>query len=448
MAKKETVFTCNVCGYQSPQWLGKCPDCNTWGSLEEEVFTKQTTHHKSFAEKTPPAKLSEIKPIDKIRISTGIGELDRTLGGGIVLGSVTLIGGDPGIGKSTILMQASGNLAEKGAVLYVSGEESAEQIKLRAQRMNIYSDNIYLVCENDIDNIIGYIENIKPKFVVIDSVQTMHDSNISSANGTVSQVRNCCDRLTAIAKTRDIPLFIVSHVTKDGTIAGPKVLEHIVDTVLYFEGDKEFHYRILRCIKNRFGSTDEIGIFEMNETGLACIANPSAMFLEERSIVSGSCIVPIIEGTRPILVEIQALVVPSYLNNPRRMCQGIDYNRFLMIIAVLEKRIKINLSNKDVLLNVVGGLKISETAADLAIAVSIASSLIDTPINADAVAMGEIGLAGEVRRISQIDKRINEAARLGFSKAIIPNQPTNKEDGLIKAVSLREAIDKIITINT
>ena len=252
--------------------------------------------------------------------------------------------------------------------------------------------------------------------------------------------------MTQKAKTKNIPLFIVSHVTKDGTIAGPKVLEHIVDTVLYFEGDKEYHYRILRCIKNRFGSTDEIGIFEMNETGLECIQNPSAMFLEERSIVSGSVVVPIIEGTRPILVEIQALVVPSYLNNPRRMCQGLDYNRFLMIIAVLEKRIKINLSNKDVLLNVVGGMKITETAADLSVACAIASSLIDTPINSDVVAIGEIGLAGEVRRVSQIDKRINEAIRLGFTQAILPNQPTNKT-GLTKVSSLREAIDKIITIN-
>ena len=443
--KKETIFTCNVCGYQTPRWLGKCPDCNTWGSLEEETFSQKPTNHKSITEKTPPSKLSEIKPIDKLRISTGIGEMDRALGGGIVLGSVTLIGGDPGIGKSTILMQASGELSKKGVVLYVSGEESAEQIKLRAQRMNIVNDNIYLVCENDLETILGYIDDIKPNFVVIDSIQTMHNSELSSAGGTVSQVRSCCEALTKKAKTKNIPLFIVSHVTKDGTIAGPKVLEHIVDTVLYFEGDKEYHYRILRCIKNRFGSTDEIGIFEMNETGLECIQNPSAMFLEERSIVSGSVVVPIIEGTRPILVEIQALVVPSYLNNPRRMCQGLDYNRFLMIIAVLEKRIKINLSNKDVLLNVVGGMKITETAADLSVACAIASSLIDTPINSDVVAIGEVGLAGEVRRVSQIDKRINEATRLGFTQAVLPNQPTNKTD-LTKVSSLREAIDKIITI--
>lgn len=445
MSKKETVYTCNVCGYQSPKWLGKCPDCNTWGSLEEEIFTKQNKPVNLILDKTPPAKLSDIKPIDKLRISTGIGELDRTLGGGIVLGSITLIGGDPGIGKSTILMQASGELAKKGIVLYISGEESAEQIKLRAQRMDIENDNILLVCENDIDIINDYIDKYKPNFLIIDSIQTMHDNSISSASGTVSQVRNCCDKLTQIGKTKNIPIFIVSHVTKDGTIAGPKVLEHIVDTVLYFEGDKEYHYRILRCIKNRFGSTDEIGIFEMNEKGLECISNPSAMFLEERSIVSGSCIVPIIEGTRPILVEIQALVVPSYLNNPRRMCQGIDYNRFLMIIAVLEKRIKINLSNKDVLLNVVGGIKINETAADLPVACAIASSLIDTPINSDVVVMGEIGLAGEIRRISQIDKRINEASRLGFNKALIPNQQTNK-DNLTKVNSLRDAIDSILTI--
>lgn len=444
--KKETVYTCNVCGYQSSKWLGRCPDCNTWGSMEEEVFFKSPTGHKSLTEKTPPAKLSEVKPIDRLRISTGIGELDRTLGGGIVSGSVTLLGGDPGIGKSTILMQASGELAKKGKVLYISGEESAEQIKMRAKRMNIENDSIFLVCENDCLTIVDYINEYTPDFVVIDSIQTMHNSEINSASGTVSQVRTCCENLTRIAKAKNIPLFIVSHVTKDGTIAGPKVLEHIVDTVLYFEGDKDFNYRILRCIKNRFGSTDEIGIFEMSETGLTCIANPSAMFLEERSIVSGSCIVPITEGTRPILVEIQALVVPSYLNNPRRMCQGIDYNRFLMIIAVLEKRIKIDLSKKDVLLNVVGGLKITETAADLAVACAIASSLIDTPINADVVAMGEIGLAGEIRRISQIDKRINEATRLGFAKAIIPNQPTSK-NGLTKVTSLREAIDKIITIN-
>jgi len=448
MSKENTIYTCNVCGYQSNKWLGKCPDCNTWASLEEEVMVKGVSNHKSFTTKIPPAKLSEIKSISEIRISTGITELDRTLGGGIVLGSVTLIGGDPGIGKSTILMQASKELSKKGIVLYISGEESAEQIKLRAERMNIYSDNIYLVCETEIDEIENYIRDIKPSFIIADSIQTMHDPNLNSANGTVSQVRSCCSTLTKIAKTKNIPVFIVGHITKDGTIAGPKVLEHMVDTVLYFEGDRQYNYRILRCVKNRFGSTDEIGIFEMNETGLLEISNPSAIFLEERSIGSGSCIVPVMEGTRPILVEVQALVAPSHLPNPRRMASGIDINRMLMIIAVLEKRVKISLVGKDVWVNIAGGIKINEPSADLAIAAAITSSLIDTPITPNTVVVGEIGLSGEIRRVSQLEKRINEASRLGFDKAVIPNQNITKDTLAVNKVSnLRNAIDNILAGN-
>ena len=451
--KEATIYTCRECGYQSSKWLGKCPDCSQWASFDEEIVpaknaNKTAIKKELLSSKTSPAKLSEVTSITNHRISTGISELNRVLGGGVVPGSVTLLGGDPGIGKSTILIQASKYLADRGRVLYVSGEESAEQIKMRASRMGITSDNIYLVCETDISVIEEFVKQTKADFIIADSIQTLNDPEITSASGTVSQVRSSCAILTQIAKSQNIPVFIVGHVTKEGMLAGPKVLEHMVDTVLYFEGDRQYNYRILRCVKNRFGSTDEIGIFEMSETGLEEVGNPSAVFLEERSTASGSCVVPILEGTRPILVEVQALAATSHLPNPRRMASGIDVNRVMMIIAVLEKRVNISLGNKDVWVNVAGGVKISETAADLAIAAAIASSLSDVSIDKSLIVMGEIGLSGEIRRVIQSEKRINEAQRLGFTKAVIPNQQTNNK-GLFKVAkvtSLSDAINKILCV--
>lgn len=450
MANKENsiIYICRDCGYQSVKWLGRCPDCGLWASFEEDILDH---HQKAFSVTDAllgsAVKLSEVSSVCDKRSSCGMPELDRALGGGIVPGSVILIGGDPGIGKSTILMQASKALAESGRVLYISGEESAEQIKLRAARMGINSDNIYLVCETNINIAMGFVDSVEADFVIADSIQTFCDPQLSGSGGSVSQVRNACSVLTYMAKTKNIPVFIVGHVTKDGVIAGPKVLEHMVDTVLYFEGDKQHNYRILRCVKNRFGSTDEIGIFEMTEAGLVEVNNPSSVFLEERTFASGSCVVPVLEGTRIILVEVQALVAKSYLPNPRRMAAGIDMNRLMMIIAVLEKKVNISFAGKDIWVNVVGGVKITETSADLAVAAALVSSNLDVPISKSLVVMGEVGLSGEIRRIQQIDKRVSEAARLGFEAVVVPNQKVvSKESVKLKKVSaLGEAINAILS---
>ena len=432
--------------------MGRCPDCSEWASLVEEVVTASKSSKRITHTSSTPTSIMEISADGAKRTSSGIGEFDRVLGGGVVAGSLVLVGGDPGIGKSTILIQAANHLSlSAGRVLYVSGEESAEQIKLRSNRLGIASADLLVVSETDILAVEQHIGGTGAKCVFIDSIQTMHDPELSSAAGTVSQVRSCTATLVRLAKESGIPVFIVGHVTKEGSLAGPRVLEHMVDTVLYFEGDTHQTYRILRAVKNRFGSTDELGIFEMREEGLVEIANPSEALLSERPAHGiGSVVTATIEGSRPILVEIQALVAPTYFPSPRRTCTGVDYNRMLMILAVLEKRVGLALGNKDVYVNVAGGIKIVEPAADLAIALAVASSLMDRGADSEMIALGEVGLSGEVRSVSQTDKRLREAARLGFGRAIMTARGADKlaESAGIAAAgipSVRAAIDAAFT---
>ena len=446
VAKSQTRYVCQSCGYESPKWVGRCPDCNEWASLVEEVVSAAKAAKPTVLASSVPTSITKISPGGASRTSSGIGEFDRVLGGGVVAGSLVLVGGDPGIGKSTILIQAANHLSlSAGKVLYISGEESAEQIKLRSNRLGIASADLFVVSETDINAIEQHVLTTGAKCAFIDSIQTMHDPEMSSAAGTVSQVRACTNVLVRVAKESGIPIFIVGHVTKEGALAGPRVLEHMVDTVLYFEGDRHQSYRILRAVKNRFGSTDELGIFEMREEGLVEVPNPSEALLSERPAHGiGSVVTATIEGTRPILVEIQALVAQTYFPSPRRTCTGIDYNRMLMILAVLEKRVGLSLGNKDVYVNVAGGIKIMEPAADLAIALAVASSLMEHGADGEVIALGEIGLSGEVRSVSQTDKRLKEAARLGFRKSIMASRGTTKNSDGINAVgvaSLRNAID-------
>ncbi|MCL5104405.1 MAG: DNA repair protein RadA [Armatimonadetes bacterium] len=450
MAKTHTKFVCQACGYESPKWIGRCPDCNAWASLVEEIVTVESPSKQSAVRSgayATPTPITELQAGGARRTSSGISEFDRALGGGVVEGSLVLIGGDPGIGKSTILIQVASHLSKAaGRVLYISGEESAEQIKLRSERIGISSPDLLVVSETDIQAVEHYVQTVSPQYVVIDSIQTMYDPELSSAPGTVSQVRSCTAALARVAKTGGIPIFIVGHVTKEGAIAGPRVLEHMVDTVLYFEGERHQSYRVLRAVKNRFGSTDELGIFEMREEGLMEVLNPSEVLLAERPEGgSGSVVTSTIEGSRPILVEIQALVAPSYFTSPRRTCTGIDYNKMLMILAVLEKRVGLNLGNKDVYVNVAGGVKIVEPAADLAIALAVASSLSDIGMDPEAIALGEIGLAGEVRAVGQAEKRLKEAARLGFTKGIMSYSTGKLSKGLniepVRVPTVRGAIE-------
>ncbi|KRL06533.1 DNA repair protein RadA [Liquorilactobacillus hordei DSM 19519] len=417
---------CQDCGYSSPRYLGRCPNCGAWNTLVEEVEKPNKTNKKtrvSFSGSSPkPQLIDEVDVQDNPRTTTASVELDRVLGGGIVPGSLILIGGDPGIGKSTLLLQLSGQLAKQElTVLYVSGEESAMQIKLRAQRLGVKGQQFYLYPETDMTSIHQYIDKLKPDFVVIDSVQTMQEPEMSSAVGSVAQIREVTAELMQIAKTNGITIFIVGHVTKGGAIAGPKILEHMVDTVLYFEGDLHHAYRILRAVKNRFGSTNEIGIFEMKEGGLYEVANPSEIFLEERlNGATGSAIVVSLEGTRPILVEIQALVTPTAFGNAKRTTTGLDHNRISLIMAVLEKRAGLLLQNQDAYLKAAGGVKLDEPAIDLAIAVSIVSSYRDAQSQATDCFIGELGLTGEIRRVNRIEQRVAEAAKLGFKRVILP----------------------------
>lgn len=417
---------CQDCGYSSPRYLGRCPNCGAWNTLVEEVEKSNKTDKKtrvSFSGNSPkPQLIDEVNVQDNPRTTTASVELDRVLGGGIVPGSLILIGGDPGIGKSTLLLQLSGQLARQElTVLYVSGEESAMQIKLRAQRLGVKGQQFYLYPETDMTSIHQYIDKLKPNFVVIDSVQTMQEPEMSSAVGSVAQIREVTAELMQIAKTNGITIFIVGHVTKGGAIAGPKILEHMVDTVLYFEGDLHHAYRILRAVKNRFGSTNEIGIFEMKEGGLYEVQNPSEIFLEERlSGATGSAIVVSLEGTRPILVEIQALVTPTAFGNAKRTTTGLDHNRISLIMAVLEKRAGLLLQNQDAYLKAAGGVKLDEPAIDLAIAVSIVSSYRDAQSQATDCFIGELGLTGEIRRVNRIEQRVAEAAKLGFKRVILP----------------------------
>lgn len=427
MAKKTTKFICQSCGYESPKWMGRCPGCNEWNQMVEEVSViskpKGAFLHTAPGVATKAAPINTIQSEQEARVETDLVELNRVLGGGVVPGSLILIGGDPGIGKSTLLLQVSSQLStHQNKVLYISGEESVKQTKLRADRLQISSSELYVFSETNLEVIQQTIHEISPNFVIIDSIQTIFHPEVTSAPGSVSQVRECTAELMRIAKTNGIAIFIVGHVTKEGNIAGPRLLEHMVDTVLYFEGERHHSYRILRAVKNRFGSTNEMAIFEMKELGLVEVENPSEIFLEERSKgASGSTVVASMEGTRPILVEIQALISPSMFPTPRRMASGIDYNRVNLIMAVLEKRVGMLLQNQDAYLKVAGGVKIDEPAIDLAIAVSIASSFRDIPTQADDIVIGEIGLTGEVRRVSRIEQRVQEAAKLGFNRVIIPN---------------------------
>ena len=424
MAKSKVVYVCSECGYETAKWMGKCPSCNTWGSLQEDVRTEVAAARSVSAVKFDRADaktLSEITANDEVRIKTDIRELDRVLGGGIVKGSVVLLSGDPGIGKSTILLQVCRALQEKMQVLYVSGEESATQIKMRAERLGVSGENVKIMTSTDVQAICEYVNVTKPDIVMIDSIQTMTISELPSSAGSIVQVRESTNLLLRTGKTLEIPIFIVGHVNKGGDIAGPKVMEHIVDTVLYFEGERNQSYRILRAIKNRFGSTNEIGVFEMQDVGLIEVENPSAHLLSGRLFdVSGTCITCVIEGTRPILSEVQALVTTTGFGNPRRVATGFDYNRLSLILAVLEKRMGLYFSNLDAYLNIVGGMRIDEPAADLAVALSLVSGMRDKPIDEKTVAFGEIGLSGEVRMVSRAAFRVNEAARLGFTKCILP----------------------------
>lgn len=428
MARRKTKFICQECGYESPKWMGKCPGCGEWNKMVEEVEPAGTGRRRTFTHSVGSSSSSKATPITSIetasepRIQTDLNELNRVLGNGIVKGSLVLIGGDPGIGKSTLLLQVSSQLAAKGyQVLYVSGEESLRQTKLRADRLGVSSENLLVYSETNLEEISRTIENVSPSFVIVDSIQTVFHPEVTSAPGSVSQVRECTAELMRIAKTKGIAVFIVGHVTKEGSIAGPRLLEHMVDTVLYFEGERHHTYRILRAVKNRFGSTNEMGIFEMKEFGLEEVENPSEIFLEERSHgAAGSTVVASMEGTRPMLVEIQALISPSNFGIPRRMATGIDHNRVPLLMAVLEKRVGMLLQNQDAYLKVAGGIKLDEPAIDLAIAVSIASSFRDKPTRPTDCIIGEVGLTGEVRRVSRIEQRVQEAAKLGFERVILP----------------------------
>lgn len=420
MAKDKTVFICNECGYESARWLGQCPSCRAWNTLEETQIAAPVKSAKSAPAGEAAVYLKDVSLERSDRWPTGFAELDRVLGSGIVEGSVVLAGGEPGIGKSTLLLQVADFLARQGRkVLYISGEESLRQVRLRAGRLGSCGD-ILMLAETEVSNCIERMRETSPDFVVVDSIQSMYSARLTPSAGSVSQIKECASQLTREAKTSGAAVFIIGHVTKEGAIAGPRVLEHMVDTVLYFEGERQGTFRILRVVKNRFGSTNEIGVFDMREDGMKEVANPSEVLLGERAKgASGSCVYPAMEGTRPMLLEIQALVSPTSFQMPRRMGAGLDYNRMALIIAVLEKRIGLKLYNQDVYLNVAGGLRLTEPAADLAMAASIVSSFRDKPVN-ETVAMGEVGLTGEVRAVSQIEKRLSECAKLGFKNAVIP----------------------------
>lgn len=422
MPKQKSFYVCQECGYESIGWMGKCPSCNQWNTFVEEIQEpKSKSRSGAVSINVKPVNINDIEADTEERYLTGIKEMDRVLGGGIVKGSLILVGGDPGIGKSTLLLQICDKIKTNAQILYVSGEESIKQIKLRADRLNVRNPNLLMLSETNFKVIQALSETERPDLIVIDSIQTMFNDELPSAPGSVSQVREITSGLMRIAKTLNIAIIIVGHVTKEGAIAGPRVLEHMVDTVLYFEGERHLSYRILRAVKNRFGSTNEIGIFEMRDVGLVEVENPSSMLLSERTeSVPGSVAVATLEGTRPMLIEIQALVCPTSFGMPRRMATGLDYNRITLLMAVLEKRVGMQLHNYDAYVNVVGGLKIDEPACDLGVVTAIASSFRNIPVDMDTVLIGEVGLTGEVRAVSQIDKRIREAVRIGFKNCVVP----------------------------
>ena len=452
--KTKTNYACQDCGHQSSRWLGKCPECQSWNSFVEEAIIEKTHRQQQIVERQDKAVLlRDVQTATDERFRVGIKEVDRVLGGGLAAGAVTLIGGDPGIGKSTLTLQMVSLLSQQGLkVLYISGEESIQQTKMRSQRLGVLkADSLYIINQVEMPAIRNLISQLKPDVLVIDSIQVIFDPEISSSPGSVSQVRECAATLTQIAKATGMALFIIGHVTKEGMIAGPKVLEHIVDTVLYIEGERYTSYRILRTMKNRFGSTHEMGVFEMTGEGLKEVDNPSEIFLSERSAkISGSVVVPILEGTRPFLVEIQGLVTRSSFGMVRHKAQGYDANRLALLVAVLEKRLDLNLQDKDIFLNVVGGVRIMDPAADLAVGLAVASALLDRVIDFKTVVMGEVGLGSEVRSVSQINLRINEAAKLGFKKCFLPKnnlkaQKVIKDAGieLIGVENVREALDHL-----
>lgn len=449
--KLKTIYTCQKCGYQSAKWLGKCPDCSGWNTLVEETFARsEPSRAAGLSSGSGPTLFSEITGAAEERTVTGISEFDRVLGGGLVAGSLVLIGGAPGIGKSTLVLQALDRLsANPGGALYISGEESARQIRLRGDRLSVKAEQLQLLAETSLEKIIPVIERLKPGVVVVDSIQTVYTDSLESAPGSVSQVRECAGKLMTLAKGSGVPVFIVGHVTKDGALAGPRVLEHMVDTVLYFEGDSGHPFRILRAIKNRFGSTNEIGVFEMREQGLVEVTNPSELFLNERPEgVSGSLVVAAMEGSRPLLVELQALVTGTSFAVPRRTTIGADANRLALLVAVLEKKVGLHLAGQDIFLNVAGGVRISEPAADLGIILAVASSHLDKVIDPHTMVVGEVGLAGEVRRITQPELRVREAAKLGFTRCIVPAGGPRKLDApgidVVEVKTVSEALEKLL----
>lgn len=455
MSKTITKYVCQNCGYVSVRWLGKCPECASWNTFAEEIVQldkrKITSrkHDSSILQQANLSKISEIDIKEEERIRTGIDELDRVLGGGVVSGSVVLVGGDPGIGKSTLMMQLSDKV-KSNIILYVSGEESQKQIKLRCERLGFTHDDFYILSETSLEIIAAVIVKLEPDIVIIDSIQTVYRSEIESSPGSIIQLRESTAAIIQIAKAKGISFFLIGHITKEGVIAGPKILEHMVDTVLQFEGERTHAYRILRAIKNRFGSTNEIGIFEMTGKGLVEVKNPSEVFLSQRnSAVAGSCVSASIEGTRPILIEVQALVSSSGYSVPQRTATGFDYKRLAILLAVLEKKIGIHLSKYDVFLNIAGGIKIDEPSIDLAAAMSICSSFKDSPIDSDMIVLGEIGLSGEIRAISYIDRRIQEAVKLGFKKIVLPagnmkSVKESKELEFIPVESIQDAIKLVL----
>ena len=451
MPKIKSKWVCQNCGYETVKYIGKCPDCGQWGTLVEEAFSENNASKNSakiVLNDIAPCLINEIEIDRSIRFSTGIEEFDRVLGGGLVQGSIVLIAGDPGIGKSTILLQTGKAICKDGRkALYVSAEESASQVKLRAQRLGVKSDSLYIYSQTNFEAIKRQIDEIKPEILIIDSIQAVYSDGVTSSPGSVSQIRECTNILLDIAKNKNITVVVVGHVTKEGNIAGPKVLEHMVDTVIYFEGDRYKSYRLLRCMKNRFGTTNEVGVFNMCDDGLHEISNPSEMFLNERTKnnTPGSVIIATNEGTRPLLIELQALVGTTPYPSPRRVSNGIDYNRLLQILAVLEKRIGLNLSKQDVYVNVIGGLEIDEPAADLGVALAVATCARDVVVSADTVIVGEIGLSGEIRAVNNIDKRIKEAEKLGFKRIIIPasdkiDKTQFKDIEVVQVARLLEAI--------
>lgn len=455
MAKIKTKYVCQECGYENSKWLGKCPECSKWNTFVEEIEDKRSKSNKEVfvidKSSSRPLNINSIETIKEQRFSTCINELDRVLGGGVVKGSLVLVGGDPGIGKSTLLIQVASNVANSGKkVLYISGEESASQIKMRAQRLGIQSDNLYIFAENNLSIIEAHLESVNPDLIIVDSIQTVFSPEITSAPGTVSQIKEGTSRFMKISKKMGISTFVVGHVTKEGSLAGPKVLEHMVDTVLYFEGERFNTYRLIRAVKNRFGSTNELGVFEMRELGLIELENPSKILIAEKpKDVAGSVIISTVEGTRPMLLELQALVSPTSFGIPKRTATGVDYNRVSLLMAVLEKRVGMQIQNQDVYINVVGGLKVNEPSIDLGIVMAIASSFRNIPIDGTVAITGEVGLTGEIRAVSFIEKRIAECKKLGFTKIVIPKSNYEavkdiKDIEICPVDSVRQAINIVL----